>query len=176
MLLQWPKSLSWALQGKTKKQNKKMAVTIPPRQKGQLFRVLLPQKASVRSMPLACHTGLGGRSEAGSVHMDLRGHCLTHLLGMQLKRAHRTVLRSWQCCASFFFFLCNLFQSPRTEVFWVFFNFSKVFIYLRLAVLGLCCCAGFSLVAVRGLLVAVASLVWSVGLQASVVAVHGLSS
>ena len=47
-----------------------------------------------------------------------------------------------------------------------FFNFSKVFIYLRLAVLGLCCCTGFSLVAVRGLLVAVASLVWSVGCRA----------
>ena len=47
-----------------------MAVTIPPRQKRLLFRVL-PQKASVRSMPLACHTGLGGRSEAGSVHVDL---------------------------------------------------------------------------------------------------------
>ena len=54
---------------KTNKQ-KKMAVTIPPRQKRLLFRVL-PQKASVRSMPLACHTGLGGRSEAGSVHVDL---------------------------------------------------------------------------------------------------------
>ena len=56
---------------KNKKQDKKMAVTISPRQKGLLFRVLLPQKASVGSMPLACHTGLGGRSEAGSVHVDL---------------------------------------------------------------------------------------------------------
>ena len=134
MLLQWPKSLSWALQGKTKKQNKKMAVTIPPRQKGQLFRVLLPQKASVRSMPLACHTGLGGRSEAGSVHMDLRGHCLTHLLGMQLKRAHRTVLRSWQCCASFFFFfyvICFRVQGQR--FFGFFLTFQKyLFIYVWL--------------------------------------------
>ena len=47
----------------------------------------------------------------------------------------------------FFFFevICFRVQGQR---FFVFFNFSKVFIYLRLAVLGLCCCAGFSLVAV----------------------------
>lgn len=46
-------------------------MTIPPRQKRLLLRVLLPQEASVRSVPLACHTGLAGRSEAGSVHVDL---------------------------------------------------------------------------------------------------------
>ena len=34
-----------------------------------------------------------------------------------------------------------------------------VFIYLILAALGLCSCVGFSLVAVHGLLIAVASLV-----------------
>ena len=48
-----------------------------------------------------------------------------------------------------------------------------IFIYLLLAVLGLCCCAGFSpvaasrgysLVAVHGLLVAVASLAVKLGL------------
>ena len=48
-----------------------------------------------------------------------------------------------------------------------------LFVYLLLAVLGLCCCAGFSLVvairgdslaAVRGLLIAVASLVGQHGL------------
>ena len=45
--------------------------------------------------------------------------------------------------------------------------------YLYLAVLGLCCCVNFSLVAVCGLLVAVASLVAEYGLEgtwASVVA------
>ena len=58
------------------------------------------------------------------------------------------------------------------------FFFKKVFIYLSLAVLGLSCCVGFSLVvtsggyslvAVCGLLIAVASLVVEHRLQA-----HGL--
>ena len=35
--------------------------------------------------------------------------------------------------------------------------------YVFLAVLGLCCCMGFSLVAVRGLLIVVASLVAGTG-------------
>ena len=59
--------------------------------------------------------------------------------------------------------------------------FFKVFIYLFLPVLFLCCCAGFSLVVVvmHGLLIAVASLVAEHGLWgtwASVVAAPGFSS
>ena len=48
--------------------------------------------------------------------------------------------------------------------------------YLFLAVLGLCCCEGFSLVVVMGLLSAVASLVVGlVGAWASVIVACGLS-
>ena len=66
--------------------------------------------------------------------------------------------------------------------------FLSYFIYLFLAVLGLHCCArafsgcgerGLLFVAVRGLLVAVASLVaehGALGMWASVVVAHGLSS
>ena len=38
-----------------------------------------------------------------------------------------------------------------------FYSFKNNFIYLLLAVLGFCCCMGFSLVAVCGLLIEVAS-------------------
>ena len=55
-------------------------------------------------------------------------------------------------------------------------SFFKLFIYL-LAVLGLHCCAGFSLVVVCGLLIAVASPVVEQGLKGtgSIVVVHGFS-
>ena len=39
------------------------------------------------------------------------------------------------------------------------YRFFRVFVYLFMALLGLCCCVGFSLVAVHGLLIVVASLV-----------------
>ena len=42
---------------------------------------------------------------------------------------------------------------------WLLLLLSELFTYLFLAVLGLCCYMGFSLVAVRGLLIAVVSLV-----------------
>ena len=66
--------------------------------------------------------------------------------------------------------------------------FSILFIYLLLVVLGLRCCMlafsscgerGLLFVVVRGLLIAVASLVcraWDLGARASVVVAHGLSS
>ena len=56
--------------------------------------------------------------------------------------------------------------------------FKKKNIYLYLAVLGLRCCAGFSLVAVRRLLVAVASLVeyGLYSMRASAIEAHGLRS
>ena len=66
--------------------------------------------------------------------------------------------------------------------------FIYLFIYLFLAALGLCCwvqafscCSerGLFIVAARGPLTAVASLVaehWALGVQASVVVAHGLSS
>ena len=74
-----------------------------------------------------------------------------------------------------------------TMVFFCFFNKFIYFIYLFLAVLGLCCCVrafsscgeqGLLFVAVRGLLIAVASRcgVQALGTRASVVAAHGLSS
>ena len=50
-------------------------------------------------------------------------------------------------------------------------------IYLFLAVLGLCCCTDFFLVAVQGLLIAVASLVAEhelLGAWASAIMAHGL--
>ena len=68
------------------------------------------------------------------------------------------------------------------------FFFINLFIYLFLAALGLRCCArafsscserGLLFIAVRGLLIAVASLVGTaraLGVRASVVVAHGLSS
>ena len=49
-------------------------------------------------------------------------------------------------------------------------SFTNSFIYLFLAVLGLHCCAGFSLVAMHGLLTAEASAAVEHGSTASVVA------
>ena len=49
-------------------------------------------------------------------------------------------------------------------------SFKNNFIYLFLAVLGLHCCAGFSLVAMHGLLIAEASVAAEHGSRASVVA------
>ena len=48
-----------------------------------------------------------------------------------------------------------------------FYSFKNNFIYLLLAVLGFCCCMGFSLVAVCGLLIEVASLVVENGLEST---------
>ena len=65
------------------------------------------------------------------------------------------------------------FRSSRLWVFWVFFKKIIYLIYLFLAALGLCCCArafsscgerGLLFIAVRGLLIAVASLVAEHGL------------
>ena len=92
----------------------------------------------------------------------------------------------------FYFFSINCFHLIQHIYFnkYIFQNlFSNfyLFIYLFLAMLGLCCCKGFplvvvsgrySLVAVRGLLIVVASLVEEYGLcgmWASVVAACGLS-
>ena len=69
----------------------------------------------------------------------------------------------------------------------LFFFFFNVFIYLFLAVLGLCCCAqafsscgewGLLFIVVRGLLMAVASCcrAWALGARASVVVACRLSS
>ena len=64
----------------------------------------------------------------------------------------------------FFFFLMSFVSEYKDRGFGFFFNFSKLFVYLCLAVLGLCCCAGFSLVVVRGLLTVAASCVVEPGL------------
>ena len=99
-------------------------------------------------------------------------HCFTHLMPLGLNTLGRAKGKRWTECVFFFFFF-NLF----------------------LAVLGLRCCTqafsscgeqGLLFVAVRGLLIAVASLVVEHGLQAhglqqlwhtgSVVVAHGLQS
>ena len=73
------------------------------------------------------------------------------------------VLRFWQCSVSFFF-LMSFVSEYKDRGFGGVFYFSKLFVYLHLAVLGLCCCVGFFLVVVRGLLTAAASCVVEPGL------------
>ena len=111
-----------------------------------------------------------------------------HLSFKVLKKVHGN---SWICMLSFHRVLTNLiYMLEWLETFGVFFCiylFVCLFIYLFMAVSGLRCCTwtfsswgeqGLLLVAVRGLLIAVASCCGAraLGVRASVVVAHGISS
>ena len=72
--------------------------------------------------------------------------------------------RNWKCTESEANCGNRIYYSVIFKVFFYFFFvflniYIYIYIYIYLAVLGLCCCVSFSLVAVHGLLTVVASLV-----------------
>ena len=68
--------------------------------------------------------------------------------------------RNWKCTESEANCGNRIYYSVIFKVFFNFFCFFlNIYIYIYLAVPGLCCCVSFSLVAVHGILTVVASLV-----------------